>query len=242
MEKTILIYGGSGGIGSELAKRLAGDGFGLHLIGRNEPAVAQLAEDLGAGYTVGDVCDEGLFGEVAEAVKGPVSGLVYAVGTIELRPLARFSSEDFIRDFTINAAGAAKAVQAALPAMKKSKEGASVVLFSSVAAQKGFGFHASVSMAKGAVSGLTLALAAELAPGIRVNAIAPSLTQTPLAGRLLSNPKTAESLARAHPLQRLGSPQDAASLAAFLLSEEASWITGQILAVDGGRGNLQSNA
>ncbi|MCC5833838.1 MAG: SDR family oxidoreductase [Opitutales bacterium] len=242
MEKRILIYGGSGGIGKALAKKLSADGFRLHLVGRNNSALEKLADELDATFTVGDVCDEELFSQVAEAVDGPLLGLVYAVGTIDLRPLNRFSSEDFVRDFTINAAGAARAIQAALPALKKAEAGASVVLFSSVAAQKGFGFHASVGMAKGAVSGLTLALAAELAPKIRVNAIAPSLTDTPLAKRLLSNEKTADALARAHPLQRLGKASDAANMAAFLLSEQSSWITGQILAVDGGRGNLQGNA
>ena len=134
--------------------------------------------------------------------------------------------------------GAALAVQAALPALKKSPEGSSVVLYSSVATRQGFSLHASMGMAKGAINGLTLSLAAELAPRIRVNAIAPSLTQTPLAAGLLTNDAIAEGIAKQHPMQRLGTPEDIASLTAFLLSPDSSWITGQILGVDGGRSTV----
>jgi len=134
------------------------------------------------------------------------------------------------------------AVQAALPALKQAPEAPSVVLFSSVAAQQGFPMHASLGMAKGAVSGLTLALAAELAPTIRVNAIAPSLTRTPLSAGLVSSEPMAVSLAGLHALQRLGQPEDMAALAVFLLSPEAGWITGQILGVDGGRSTLRTKS
>jgi NAD(P)-dependent dehydrogenase (short-subunit alcohol dehydrogenase family) len=138
--------------------------------------------------------------------------------------------------------GAALAVQASLPALKKSRGRGSVVLFSSVAAQQGFSLHASIGMAKGAVDGLTLSLAAELSPKIRVNAIAPSLTRTRLAEGILSSEKVAEAIAGMHALERIGMPEDVAALAAFLLSEEADWITGQIISVDGGRSTLRVKA
>jgi NAD(P)-dependent dehydrogenase (short-subunit alcohol dehydrogenase family) len=145
---------------------------------------------------------------------------------------------DFEQDFRINALGAAKAVQAALPALKAGGEPSSVVLFSTVAVAQGFASHASISMAKGAVEGLTLALAAELAPKVRVNAIAPSLTRTGLAAGVISNETLANGIAQMHALPRLGTAEDVGALAAFLVSE-ASWITGQIIGVDGGRSTLR---
>jgi len=239
MAGTVLIYGGAGGIGSATARLLAERGYGLHLVGRNEEKLAELAGELAADYTVGDVTDEGLFGRVADAIDTPLAGLVYAVGTINLRSLARFSAEDMLADFRVNALGAALAVQSALPRLKKAEGSAAVVLFSSVATVQGFTFHASVGMAKGAVNGLTLSLAAELAPKVRVNSIAPSLTHTPLAAGLLSNERMVASLAELHPLPRLGRPEEIAALAAFLLSPDADWITGQIISVDGGRSSLR---
>jgi NAD(P)-dependent dehydrogenase (short-subunit alcohol dehydrogenase family) len=186
--------------------------------------------------------DSGLFPRVAQDAGEPCGGLVYAIGTINLRSLRRLTEEDFRRDFRLNALGAALAVQAALPALKKSRDGASVVLFSSVAALQGFTFHASMSMAKGAVSGLTLALATELAPKVRVNAIAPSLTRTGLADQILSSEKMAASLADLHALKRLGTAEDIAALTIFLLSPEAGWVTGQVISVDGGRSTLRTKS
>jgi NAD(P)-dependent dehydrogenase (short-subunit alcohol dehydrogenase family) len=142
-------------------------------------------------------------------------------------------------DFKVNALGAALAVQSLLPALKNNPDPSSVILFSSVAVDQGFKMHASISMAKGAVSGLTHALAAELAPKVRVNAIAPSLTKTPLTDGMLSNEKMVEAIANMHALPRLGKPEDMAALAAFLISEKSEWITGQIFGVDGGRSTLR---
>jgi NAD(P)-dependent dehydrogenase (short-subunit alcohol dehydrogenase family) len=238
MASKILIYGGSGGIGSATGRILRERGFDLHLVGRNAERLAAVAADLDAGSTMGDVNDDDLFARVAEEAGEPLDGLVYAVGSINLGSLRRLTDEDFSSDFRVNAVGAALAIQAALPALKKSDSSSSVVLISSVAAVQGFGFHASIGMAKGAVNGLTLSLAAELAPEIRVNAIAPSLTRTPLAAGLLANEKTATSIAGMHALGRLGDPEDIAELAAFLLSREAGWVTGQIISVDGGRSTL----
>lgn len=241
MNKKIIVYGATGGIGAETARRLHAAGHSLHLVARREDELTALAGDLGAGFTVGDVTDADLFSQVAEDA-GDADGLVYAVGTINLRSINRLSEEDFITDFRVNAVGAALAVKAALPALKRSDSDPSVVLYSSVAAQQGFSMHGSVGMAKGAVSGLTLSLAAELAPRIRVNAVAPSLTRTPLAEGMLSNEKLAESIASAHALARLGEAGDIAASTVFLLSVEASWMTGQIIGVDGGRSSLRTGA
>lgn len=240
MKRKVIIYGGSGGIGSATGRILRARGYDLHLVGRSEEKLAALAAELGATFTVGDVADSGLFARVAQAAGDVVDGLVYAVGTINLRSLQRLAEADFLNDFRINALGAALAVQASLPALKRSSGVASVVLFSSVAAQQGFSLHASIGMAKGAIVGLTLSLAAELAPKVRVNAIAPSLTRTSLAESVLGSEQMATAIAGLHAMQRLGVPNDVAALTAFLLSEDAEWITGQVIGVDGGRSTLRT--
>lgn len=241
MGKTVLIYGGAGGIGQATAERVKADGFDLHLVGRNEPELRRVAGSLGAGFTVGDVRDEACARQASEAAArdGVLHGLVYAVGTINLKPIGRLTDEDFTNDFAINALGAARAAQAALPALKASGN-ASIVFFSTVAASQGFAAHASIAMAKGAVEGLTLALAAECAPQVRVNAIAPSLTRTPMAEPMTKSEQMANAIAGLHALQRLGDPADIGALAAFLISDKAGWITGQVIGVDGGRSTLRT--
>ena len=237
--KTFIIYGGSGGIGSATAELLHKQGHALHLVGRNATALSAVASTLGATTTVGDVTDPSLFNQISADVNGPIDGLVYAVGTINLKSIRRLSADDFLNDYKVNAMGAALAVQAALPQLKKADGNPSVVLYSSVAAQQGFNFHASIGMAKGAVDGLMLSLAAELAPKIRVNTIAPSLTKTPLAAGLVKSEAAEKSLSDLHPMGRLGGASDIANLTAFLLSAEAGWITGQTFGVDGGRSTLR---
>ena len=168
-----------------------------------------------------------------------IDGLVYAPGSINLKPFNRLTEEDFRNDFEINVLGAVKIIQKLLSNLKK-EDNASIVLFSSVAAKTGMPFHASIATSKAAIEGLTKSLAAELAAQkIRVNAIAPSLTETPLASQLLSSEERREASAKRHPLQKIGQPEEIAKMVVFLLSESGSWITGQTIGIDGGIGSLK---
>ncbi len=167
-----------------------------------------------------------------------LDGLVYCPGSINLKPFSRLKPEAYLEDYNLQVVGAVKAIKLCLPKLKKS-EHASVLMFSTVAVQKGFSFHAQVAASKGAIEGLTRSLAAEFAPTIRVNAIAPSLTDTPLAEKILNTDQKRTANAERHPLNRIGEAKDIAAMANFLLGEEASWITGQILHVDGGMSSLR---
>ena len=172
--------------------------------------------------------------------QGPeLAGLVYMHGTINLKPFTILTEEDFLEDYRINLLGAVKLIQQVLPVLKK-QEKASILMFSTVAVQKGLPYHTSISAAKGAVEGFARSLASELAPKIRVNVIAPSLTDTPLAAKLLANDQRRNSGAERHPLKRIGQPQDIATLASFLLTEKSDWITGQVFAVDGGLSSIST--
>ncbi|MGL4324242.1 MAG: SDR family NAD(P)-dependent oxidoreductase [Beijerinckiaceae bacterium] len=236
--KTIII-GATGGVGATLARQLARDNVALHLVGRDSAKLQTLAAETGSTYAIGDVHDQESLHAAVDVAGDQIDGLVYAVGTITLKSAASVTYDDVDADFALNARGALFAFQAALPAMKKSGA-ASVVFFSTVAAGQGFAMHASIAMAKGAVEALTRSLAAEFAPVIRVNCIAPSLTNTPLAARLLASEPVAKAIAASHPMQRIGAPDDIAAAAQFLLSAQSAWITGQVIAVDGGRGALRT--
>lgn len=240
MADAIIIVGATGGIGEALARLLHAAGSPLHLVARDAARLEALAGELGASRAVADVTDTAGLKAAIEAAGPAIGGLAYCVGSINLKPLARLTPADFEADFRLNALGAALAVQAALPGLKLATRLPAVLLFSTVAVAQGFTAHASVAMAKGAVEGLTLALAAELAPKVRVNCIAPSLTRTPLAKALTGNEQMATAIAQMHAIPRLGEAADSASLGAFLLSEAAGWITGQIIGVDGGRSTLRT--
>jgi NAD(P)-dependent dehydrogenase (short-subunit alcohol dehydrogenase family) len=169
-------------------------------------------------------------------VPDTLDGLVYCPGSINLRPFVRIKPEQFIEDYNLQVMGAVKTFQAVIPRLKKSK--GAIVMYSTVAVQTGFNFHSMVAASKGAIEGITRSLAAELAPDIRVNAIAPSITDTPLAAKLLSSEDKKEANAQLHPLKKIGLPEDIAEMAAFMLSDKSSWITGQIIPVDGGKSSI----
>jgi NAD(P)-dependent dehydrogenase (short-subunit alcohol dehydrogenase family) len=229
--KNILIIGASSGIGLAIAQTLQAEGASLFTASRRAPQGVQ------SQHITWDVTQpiEGLF----DVLPDTLHGLVYAPGSINLKPFQRFSLADFQADLNVNVLGAVAAIQANLARLRKAG-GASIVLFSTVAVQTGMGFHASIATAKGAVEGLTRSLAAEFAATkIRCNAIAPSLTDTPLAASLLSSDEKREASNKRHPIGRVGTPQDLAAVAKLLLSDEGSWITGQVLNVDGGMGRLK---
>ncbi len=223
-----LIIGASSGIGRALADRLSAQNT---VYGTYNKGAIENPQVKGQRFDV--LTDDVNQLEIPEIL----DGLVYCPGNIDLKPFGRFSDEDFLRDYELQVLGAVKAVRQGLPALRKSPN-ASVVFFSSVAAQKGYPFHALISTHKAALEGLTKALAAELAPKIRVNCIAPSLTQTPLAGPMLNSDEKVEKMGALNPMKRVGQPADIAATAAYLLSPEAGWITGQVFHVDGGASAL----
>jgi NAD(P)-dependent dehydrogenase (short-subunit alcohol dehydrogenase family) len=231
-KKNILIVGASSGIGYQLAQKLLLKGVTLFSASRTAPTLPPSVTHLTWDAAKPDSL---IFGQLPSVLHG----VVYCPGSIALKPFNRFSINDFQNDFQLNVLGAIQILQGTFPALKKAN-GASVVLFSTVAVQLGMGFHSSIAASKGAVEGLTRSLAAEWATAkIRVNALAPSLTDTPLAKQLLSTDEKREASNKRHPLGRIGTPEDIASAAAFLLSEEATWLTGQIIGVDGGMSSIK---
>jgi NAD(P)-dependent dehydrogenase (short-subunit alcohol dehydrogenase family) len=230
--KQYLIVGASSGIGLKLAELLVNLGhqvFGTYFHHEMSSKFDYLS------YHFLDVNEKELN---VDFLPDSLDGLVYCPGSINLKPFHRIKPEEFVQDYELQVIGAIKVIQAVLPRLKK-QGSSSIVVFSTVAVQAGFNFHSQVSASKGAIEGLTKALAAELAPAIRINCIAPSLTGTPLASKLLSTEEKRSANAQRHPMKRLGSTEDQAHMAEFLLSEKSSWITGQVLHVDGGISTLK---
>jgi NAD(P)-dependent dehydrogenase (short-subunit alcohol dehydrogenase family) len=235
MSEKYLIFGATGSVGSSLAEQLKNSGNDIHLVARNENEVKAIAEKLGCSYTVADVLEDGFIEKVKSDIN-EIKGVAYCVGSIDLKPLRMVTEIDMNKCMKLNLYSAIEVIKGFQESLKKNK--GSVVLFSTVAAQRGFTNHTIIASAKAAVEGLTVTLAAEFAPNIRVNCIAPSLSKSKIAEPMLKNPAIAEGIAKAHPLKRLGEGKDSAALAKFLITEESSWITGQIIAVDGGRSKL----
>ena len=232
--QTIIVIGGTSGIGLALCRALTESGATVFVGSRSAMEGDKVP---GAEYFSWDALDTKM---PLDLLPDTVQGLVYCPGTIRLRPISRLTDEDFLEDFNINLLGAVRVIRSLLPRLKKSPSGGSIVLFSTVAVQTGMPFHASVASAKGDIEGLTRALAAELAPRIRVNAIAPSLTDTPLAGQLLSSEDQRKAAADRHPMKTVGSAEQLAHTAAHLLDTQSGWITGQILQVDGGMSAIRT--
>ena len=235
MSEKYLIFGATGSIGSSLAEQLKNSGNDIHLVARNESELAPIVEKLGCSHTIVNVLEEGFIEKVKSDIS-EIKGLAYCVGSIDLKPLRMVNEQDFQKCMKLNLYSAVEAIKGFQESLKKNK--GSIVLFSTVAAQRGFTNHAIIASAKAAIEGLTVSLAAEFAPNIRVNCVAPSLTKSKIAEPMLKNTAIAEGIAKAHPLKRLGEGKDSAALAKFLLTEDSSWVTGQIIAVDGGRSKL----
>lgn len=232
MSKKYLIVGGSSGIGLVLTNRLTSEGNKVIVLSRNQN---QLETNDKIKYYRFDILDHQ---QNLPSFEHEFDGLAYCPGSINLKPFKNLKEQDYINDFNLNALGAVKVINQYLPNLKK-VEKSSMVLFSTVAVQTGMPYHTSIAMAKGAVEGLTRSLAAEFAPKIRVNAIAPSLTDTTLASKLLSSDEKKEASAKRHPLNAVGKAEDIANAAYYLLSDKSNWVTGQIFHIDGGMSSIR---
>ena len=240
MSKKFLIIGATGAVGSSLVKlikdddRLANE---AHLVGKNEDEVSKLSEETGFNYTIADVLESNFLEKLEEDLKDvEIHGIAYCVGSIDLKPINLISKKDYLKSFELNFFPIVDIIKKFQENLKRNKS--SIVLFSTVAVKQGFPNHSIISPVKASLEGLTVSLASELAPNIRINCIAPSLSNSKMASKLLKNTKISEAIAKQHPLKRLGEGLDSAALAKFLLSTESSWITGQIIGVDGGRSNV----
>jgi NAD(P)-dependent dehydrogenase (short-subunit alcohol dehydrogenase family) len=229
MKKNILLIGGSKGIGLEIVKELSK---------KHNLYVASRSDENLSDYDVDYHKFDALTDDISELdLPDTLDGLVYCPGSINLKPFKMMKPSVFEDDMELNFMSLVKVTQALMPKLKTSNQ-ASIVYFSTVAVQTGMPFHTSVAAAKGAIEGFARSLAAEYAPSVRVNVIAPSLVNTPLANKLLGNDKKKEKMDERHPLKRVGEASDIGQMASFLLSENSSWITGQVIGVDGGMGSL----
>ena len=232
-----LIFGATGSIGSKLSEKLYESNKDIHLIGRDEDELKKLSSKLNCEYTILDILSD----NISEFVKDEfnninISGVAYCVGSIDLKPLKLAKKQDFERCLNLNFFPVVEIIKGLQDNLKRNK--GSIVLFSTVAVQRGFSNHSIISSAKGAIEWLTVSLASEFAPDIRVNCIAPSLTESKMSKPLLKSKIITDGIAKSHPMKRIGKAEDAASMAKFLLSDESPWITGQIIGVDGGRSSL----
>ncbi|MDC1068177.1 SDR family oxidoreductase [Candidatus Kapabacteria bacterium] len=229
--RNYIIIGGSSGIGKEIVNLLEAPEISVVATYNN----SEISNKQNVNYIKYDALNDNLN---LDDLPEEIHGVAYCPGSINLKPFHRFKEEDFLNDFKLQVLGATKVIQQLLPKLKKSKAG-SIVLFSTVAVQSGFSYHSQVAMSKGAIEGLTRSLASEFAPSIRVNAIAPSLTKTGLASKFLNTEEKINLQSDKNPLKRVGEAIDVAQAATFLLSEKSSWITGQIIHVDGGFSSIK---
>lgn len=230
-DRNYLIVGGSSGIGKALASQLAERGAQVYIWSRTQPEGLSKAS---VHHTSVDVLQDTM---PVDGLPDELHGVAYCPGSITLKPFRSLKEEQFRQDWEINVMGAVRVLQAVEKHLKRS-DAAAVVLFSTVAVDRGMSFHSSIAAAKGAVEGLARSLAAEWAPRVRVNALAPSLTDTPLASGLLSNEDRQKAAAERHPLKRYAQPEEIATLARYLLSTDSKWVTGQVFGIDGGLGAI----
>ncbi len=236
-KKKILVFGGTGSIGKALAIKLIESNYSPIIISRNEDDLIDTSTEIKCDYRVCDVLNSDKIKEISDEFRNDVSGIAYCVGSINLKPLKITNDEDFIESFKVNTLGAINVIK--LNQETLAKNNGSILLYSTIAVKQGFTNHTIVSTAKGAIEGLTLSLAAEFAPKIRVNCIAPSLTDSKMTQKLTSNETIKKAIENMHPLPKIGIGEDFSDIGAFLLSDKNSWITGQIFHIDGGRSTLR---
>ena len=236
-KKKILVFGGSGSIGRALASKLKEINFSPIILARNENELKSVSEKIKCEYRVCDVLNTERIEEISFEFKDNLFGIAYCVGSINLKPLKITKEEDFIESFRVNTLGAINVIK--LNQESLAKNNGSILLYSTIAVKQGFTNHSIVSTAKGAIEGLTLSLAAEFAPKIRVNCIAPSLTDAKMTQKIISNENIKKAIINMHPLPKIGSGEDFSDIGSFLLSDKNSWITGQIFHIDGGRSTLR---
>ena len=237
MSKKILIVGATGSVGSALSGLLKQDGIDAHLVAKNKDEVSELSDKYGFSHTSTSVLDSDFLEKIHSDLSGvDIQGLAYCVGSIDLKPFNLVTKKDYLNCFDLNFFPVIDLIKKFQENLKKNKS--SIVLFSTIAVKQGFPNHSIISPVKASLEGLTISLASELAPNVRVNCIAPSLSKSKMADKMFKNPKITEAIAKQHPLKRLGQGKDSAELAKFLLSDHSSWITGQVIGVDGGRSSI----
>lgn len=235
--KKIVIIGGSGSIGSSIAKEVLKNGFDPHLIGRNFFSLTKLSKEIKCSFDMADVTKTDELKNVLEKCGNNISGLIYCAGSINLKPLSEAHENDYIDSFKVNTLGAIISSQILMKALIKNN--GSILFFSTIAVKQGFTNHSIVSTAKGGIEALTLSLAAELSPNVKVNCIAPSITESQMSKSLISNENIKRAIELLHPIPKIGQAGDHSKLSSFLLSEANSWITGQVFHIDGGRSTLR---